>query len=389
MKNGNQFRFKMYHGNFIDFLNECKEKICFKIYIPSFLIMKRKLKMSWYKRFCEDFNFLHTSGVSIIDSICIFKDNAKISKNKKMISFYSVLYEKILRGNSLYKSLEFTGYKFDKMFLSLMKVSDETGNLSSILKNLATYYDEKISIRSKVKSSLLYPTLLLSVLFILLNLCILYFIPSYVNSFQSQISSLPRYSLFFINMCLFIKDNYGLFLIFMISFVLIFLKSFKGENFSKNLLLKISIFRKIHFKYCQLKFIQTLYYMLNSGIDISKALYLMSNSDGEPYMIYAKYIYGQVKQGIDFCDSLKSSKIFDPEIISIIKVGEKSSNLLLSLKNIWTGCFKKYYEFMDRCTKLIEPMFILICGVLVIIFVVIFILPLISYDNFNHIWEGV
>ena len=193
----------------------------------------------------------------------------------------------------------------------------------------------------------------------------------------------------FINACLFINDNYGVFLIIMLLFLLIFIKSFRVKGFLTKFFLKISLFRKIYFKYCQLKFIQALYYMINSGIDISKALKIMSSIKSEPYAIYSKYVYEQINQGFDFCEALKSAKIFESEVISIIKVGEKSSNLNLSLKNIWTGCSKKYYQIMDRSTKLIEPIFILICGILVIIFVSIFILPLISYDNFSHIWEGI
>lgn len=387
-KNGS-FKFTSYYGNFIDFLSEYKYKIYFKIKVPSFLVLRKKLRVSWYKRFCEDFYFLHISGVSILDSILIFKQNAENSKNNKMIKFYNSVYKKLLKGNSLYNSIKFTGYEFDKMFLSLIKISEETGNLSDILKNLSNYYDEKISINNKVKSSLMYPTLLSSVLFVLINLCILYFIPNYVNSFQSQFSNLPKYSLFFINLCLFIKDNYNLFLVFILFFSLMFIRSFKLRNIFKKIILKISFFKKLYFKYCQLKFIQALYYMINSGIDISKALKIMSSMENECYLIYAQYVYEQINQGFDFCHALKSAKIFEHEVISIIKVGEKSSNLELSLKNIWTGCFNKYYQFMDKATKLIEPIFILICGILVMIFVLIFILPLISYENFNHIWEGV
>ena len=383
------FKIITYCGNFIDFLNECKYKIYFKIRVPSFLVFHRKLKISWYKRFCEDLYFLHISGVSIIDSISIFKQNVENSKNKKMSLFYKVIYDKLIKGNSLYKSIKSTKYEFDNIFLSLIKISEETGNLSEILKNLSKYYEEKILINNKVKSSLLYPTLLSGVLFILFNLCILYFIPNYVDSFQSQFSNLPSYSLVFINACLFINDNYGVFLIIMLLFLLIFIKSFRVKGFLTKFFLKISLFRKIYFKYCQLKFIQALYYMINSGIDISKALKIMSSIKSEPYAIYSKYVYEQINQGFDFCEALKSAKIFESEVISIIKVGEKSSNLNLSLKNIWTGCSKKYYQIMDRSTKLIEPIFILICGILVIIFVSIFILPLISYDNFSHIWEGI
>ena len=113
----------------------------------------------------------------------------------------------------------------------------------------------------------------------------------------------------------------------------------------------------------------------------------MVNISNESYSVYAKYVYKQINNGFDFCESLSEAKIFDSEVISIIKVGEKSSNLNSSLKNIWTGLSKKYYENLDRNIKFVEPIFIMVCGVLVVIFVAIFILPLISYDNFNHLWE--
>ncbi len=271
----------------------------------------------------------------------------------------------------------------------MIKISEKTGSLTEILKNLSTYYEEKIFINNKVRSSLLYPSLLLAVMLLLINLCILYFIPSYVNSFQTQISNLPNYSILFINICLFIKDNYNLFLISIVAILFLAIKNRKLKKIFKNILLKLSIFRKIYFKYCQLKFIQSFYYMINSGIDIGTSLNIMSKLKDESYSIYSDYIYNQINQGFDLCNVLKNAKIFEPEVISIIKVREKSSSLNLSLKNIWTSYSKKYYQSLERYTKLIEPIFILICGLLVIIFISIFILPLISYDNFNYIWGGI
>lgn len=389
VKRNGIFKIISYYGNFRDFLDEYRDKIYFKLKVPAFLVRHKKLKMQWYKRFCEDLYFLHISGVSVVDSINIFRQNAEESKKKDMSLFYKNIYEKLLKGNSFYESIKSTRYKFDNMFLSLIKISEETGNLSEILKNLCEYYDEKISLHNQVKSSLLYPSLLLGVLVVLFNLCILYFIPSYVNSFQTQISNLPNYSKTFIDVCLFIKQYYSIFLIITCLIFFVFIRSIKSNKGLFKVILKIGIFRKIYFKYCQLKFIQALYYMVNSGIGIASALKIMSKIENEVYIGYAKYIYDQINKGFEFCDALKNAKIFESEFISIIKVGEKSSNLNLSLKNIWTGYSKRYYEMLNKSTKLIEPIFILICGLLVVIFISIFILPLISYDNFMNIWEEI
>ena len=264
------FKFVLYCGEFVDFLSSFNSRVYFKIKIPKIFIFNTKPKLTWYKKFCEEFYFLHASGVSILDSIRIFKENSENSKDKKMEKFYNTIYEKLLKGNSLYKSLISTNYKFDNIFLSLIKISEETGNLSEILKNLSRYYEEKITINNKIKSSLLYPILLTSVLIVLFNLCILYFIPNYVASFQTQFSNLPNYTLIFIKACLFIKDNYIVFLTTVLLGLFVLFKSLKFKGFLSKIFFKITIFRNVYFKYCQLKFIQALYYMVNSGVDISK-----------------------------------------------------------------------------------------------------------------------
>lgn len=388
VKEEREFKFKIYGGNFRDFLNECKSKIYLKIKIPKIFVLKKKLKTIWYKRFCEDLYFLVKSGISLTESILIFRNNSNNTKLKSYTKFYDSLYNKLLNGNLLYDALNKTNYKLDNIFLSLISVSEETGKLADVLNNLSKYYEDKINISSKIKSSMSYPILLSTFLIIMFNLCILVFIPSYFNSFQSQISNLPNMSRIFIDVCLFIKDNYFLFCILVISGVILLITLFKSKVYFTKLIFKISIIRKIHFKKCQLKFIQMLYYIIDSGIDLATALKIISNLDNDDCSKYASYIYGEINQGFDFCESLTNSKIFDPEIISIISIGEKSSKLVLALKNIWTTYSKKHYESMERYTKLIEPVFIVICGLIVLIFISIFIIPLISYENFNSLWGG-
>mgnify|MGYP003369089729 CR=1 FL=1 len=389
IKQNRIFKIISHFGSFGDFLDKNDCKIYFKIPIPYFLNSSKKLKLSWYKYFCEELCFLHSSGISIVESMEIFRKNAEMSKNKVMVRFYSNIHSKLLKGNSLHDSLSTIDYKFDKLFLSLIKISEDTGNLSIILKNLSSYYEEKIIINNKLKSSLMYPALLLTFLIIVFNLCILYFIPSYVNSFQSQLNNLSSVSLFFINMCLYIKQNYLFILIFtsLISFCLI--KNLRFRKLIFNLIFKIPVFKKNYFKNCQIKFIQAFYYMIGSGISISKSLEIMSSISSENYSKYSKYIYAQINQGFDLCEALESSKIFDYDVISIIKVGEKSSNLVKSLENIWIDCLKKRNQSLESLSKLVEPIFILLCGIIVIIFVSVFIFPLISYENFSNLWEDI
>lgn len=388
VKEEREFKFKIYGGNFRDFLDECKSKIYLKIKIPKIFVFKKKLKIAWHKRFCEDLYFLVKSGISLTESLLIFRNNSNNAKLKSDIRFYDLLHNKLLNGNLFYDALNKTNYKFDNIFLSLISVSEETGKLADVLNNLSKYYEDKINISSKIKSSMSYPILLFTFLVIMFNLCILVFIPSYFNSFQSQISNLPHASRIFIDTCLFIKDNYFLFCTLIIFSIILLVTLFKSKaNFTK-LIFKISIIRKIHFKKCQLKFIQMLYYIIDSGIDLATALKIISNLGNDDCSKYANYIYEEINRGSDFCEALISSKIFDPEVISIISVGEKSSNLALALKNIWTTYSKRHYESMERYTKLIEPIFIVICGFMVLIFISIFIIPLISYENFNSLWGG-
>lgn len=113
VKQNRIFKITSYFGIFRDFLDKYGCKIYFKVSVPSFLNFRKKLKISWYKYFCVELYFLHSSGISIIESMEIFKKNAEMLKNKVMAKFYSNVYSK-LKGNSLYYSLLCTNYEFDK-----------------------------------------------------------------------------------------------------------------------------------------------------------------------------------------------------------------------------------------------------------------------------------
>ena len=102
-----------------------------------------------------------------------FRNNSNNTKLKSYTKFYDSLYNKLLNGNLLYDALNKTNYKLDNIFLSLISVSEETGKLADVLNNLSKYYEDKINISSKIKSSMSYPILLSTFLIIMFNLCIL------------------------------------------------------------------------------------------------------------------------------------------------------------------------------------------------------------------------
>ncbi len=97
VKEDGVFRLIIYCGDFMELLENFEYKIYFKIKIPIFIFSYKKLGLVWYKRFCEDFYFLNLSGISILDSVNIFKDNANSSKNRRNYIFFKSISQKLIK----------------------------------------------------------------------------------------------------------------------------------------------------------------------------------------------------------------------------------------------------------------------------------------------------
>lgn len=339
---------------------------------------KTKIKFDDFKK------LLKKEGLNLDEIKKFLKNNEKINKEKffyekgiylengigliEALSLDNKIYEKeikkdILAGMPLYESLKKYNL-IDGSEGSLIMLSEETGKLDQAFKDIYTSFKEKKELATTVKTILLYPMILLVFSFVFVFAAIYYIIPSLYEMLVSldAENSLLRNIMSFKKL---VKAPYA-FTFLSILFVFI----------AKTLLNQEKVFKVIlgskKALYDELIFVEEFQKLIDSGMDIYKALKVTKDAGINPYKL-EKYI----EKGLTLTESFRKAN-FSNILLSYIKMAEETGDLAFFLKN-YVDLQKSFFkELLKKKSQLIEPISIIIMGGVVLCISIIILMPMLS-----------
>jgi len=308
------------------------------------------------------------SGIPLVEAISTAKEQSKNTYFRKILV---QIEESVKNGQSLHKSLSKFPDVFGSLYVSLIKVGEESGNLESNLGYLATQIKKSYEFRKKVQGAMLYPGIILATTIIAGGGLAIFVLPQLVDLFKSLGTNLPLSTKILLGIAQIMKD-YGI-LIF-ISAISIFIlggvllqSSFIKPKWHKFLLALPGI--GVLLQNIQLTNLnRNLGLMLKSGITLVPALKTeYEATDNLVYKSYIKRLINAVETGRSLSDEMRMHRFhFLPAIMTkMIGVGEKTGKLDETL--LYLGDF--FEEEVDETTKnlstIIEPVLLLVIGLVV------------------------
>lgn len=320
---------------------------------------------------------LYDDGISIIESIDILLELPLDNKYKKSLMSIKISIEE---GNTLGVSFEKFPFLYPKFFSGALKIGEDTGVLSETLSNLNIFYNNLSNINKKLKTALRYPLLVLGFLIGLVFLFFIMIVPSMYETFQSMNKNIPSIikKVYEIYKYLLSDKVYSISLIIsliIISILLFFLFKIRSKEKENRWLLKIKFIRQ----YYEYIFIMNLSIILNSGMQINKGIDLcMESMNIKCINNEMKKLKEKVSKGNSIENSLKDSRILSKYTLSMIALGGRGSNLhevlIVSSKRLEE-------QLLDRLNKVvsaINPIAITIISLCIMVFIFLFILPMID-----------
>lgn len=272
-------------------------------------------------------------------------------------------------GKSLSVSFREQENVFDSITLNLLEAGEESGNLEVILAKLATELEERSSLSKKVRSAMIYPTIVLVVIVAVILMMLFVLIPSMSEIYSDFGADLPWITKFLVNMSnFFIK--YWWVMVLLIVMLVVGLKYFrsteKGLRTTDKLMAKIPIVGNLVTKMQIAQFTRILALLLSSGLSIVKALELtaqsLSNSIFRDVVMDAR---NEVEKGGPLALPIARSEYFPLLVSSMISVGEETGEIDGVLEKV-----SEYYkEEVDTATNnlstILEPLLLIIMGLAV------------------------
>ena len=322
--------------------------------------------------FTRQFANLIESGLTLTQGLSILSQQ---TVNPALKSVISGMEEQIKDGATLSKALSAYPRQFSKFYCSIVNAGEISGALETTLSHLADFSEQEEKIRSDVLSALTYPALILSVGIITIYILLTYAVPQLTSMFTETGETLPIATQILINISDTLRSYGWLIILAGFGAVLAFKRA---QNSKERIVLdKPFLMGKIILKSEISRFMRTLSLLLESGVTILASLDAVTNTvTNTALKEEIQKASKDIKDGESLSSALKKSPYFPAYAVNIISVGEESGTIEKSLKRIAGSYEQELSRLIRTLTSLLEPVMILVMGIVVAFIVSAMLLPI-------------
>ena len=316
---------------------------------------------------------LLSSGVPLTDAI------NSISSEQKGIwkSILTEIKEELAGGSTLARAMQ-AHTVFPEFYTGMIAAGEKSGKLTEVLLKLADYLEREANTKNKVKTALIYPIFMASVSILIVSFLFTFVIPKITRIFEGTSASLPFITVILIWITTAFQKFWWLFLSLIAGAVILFRKIIKTKKeIIDSILLKdpTGILMSLY----MLRFSITMSFLLSGGLQILSAMKLTSKATGN-VVLEKKIISAQelVTQGARLSASLEG---FPPTLLQIIATGEQTGRLPEVLNNTAVSYEAEFDRRLQRAVGLLEPVLILVMGLIVGFIVLAVLLPIFELNQ--------
>ena len=284
-------------------------------------------------------------------------------------------------GSSLNQAFRKYPLYFDPLFCNLVSAGEQAGILDSLLDRLATYKEKILAIKSKIKAALFYPIAVLAVGFIVTAVIMIFVIPAFKTVFSSFGADLPGPTLVVIAISDFFVQWWWIIFPAIFGSIYFFFQAWrrspKIQAFMDRVLLQAPIFGELVRKSSIARWTRTLATMFAAGVPLVEALDSVGGASGNwVYAEATKKVQGDVSTGVSLTNAMQNTNVFPNMVIQMVSIGEESGSLDGMLSKVADFFEAEVDDAVDALSSLIEPLIIVVLGVLVGGMVVAMYLPI-------------
>ncbi len=327
--------------------------------------------------FTRQLAIMLNAGLTLIDCFNILE---KQIKKPGLLSLMQNINKDIMSGNTFSSALQKYPQYFPGLYVSLVKSGEASGKLSDILLKLAENLEKEREFRSKIKSALAYPVIVVIGMILVMFVMITFVIPKLLNMYEDFDVELPVTTQILITISDVSQKFWPLILAGAVGLYFgakRYLSTKKGRLVFDTLVLKAPVFGKIIQISSLVDATRTLAILIGSGVSILDGLNIIIETTGN--MVYRnsfQNIYKQVEKGFSFGTALGNEGIYPPILVQMSTVGEQTGKLDDTLQRI-----SRYFEAesemaVKTLTTLIEPAILVVLGLGVGFLVISVITPI-------------
>lgn len=322
------------------------------------------------------------SGLSVVRALGILAGQVE---NKELAKVLGEVRLDVERGSSLSAACARHPKVFSPLFVTMVQAGEAGGTLDKVLMELATTMEKQAALMRTVKSAMMYPAIVMSVMVLIFLALLIFIVPVFKNLFKSLNAKLPAPTLLILKISSIIMSPFCLVLIIMlVAGIVAFKKWIKTETGRAKwdaFKLRPPIFGPLLHKVSLARFTSTFSSLVQSGVPILEALDIVTETSGN--VVVGRVLQeakAGVREGRSLADSLRNNEeVIPPLVTQMIEVGEQTGALDAMLAKVAEFYDGEVEATVGNLTSLLEPVLTVVMGAGVGTMVICMYLPMFSY----------
>ncbi|MCM8774693.1 MAG: type II secretion system F family protein [Candidatus Omnitrophica bacterium] len=340
---------------------------------------RKSVKLYDLALFARNLTTTLSSGLTLLRSLEIIAIQTESLKLEKALTA-SATY--IKEGLSFSEALKKFSNIFPQLWVGIVEVGESSGNLPFVMEKLADYLEVRMEFERKIKTALVYPTIILIAAIIAVFVFLRFILPKFIVIFEQFDIELPFLTQIIFGIAKIFKKPllFGIIVGGLILGIVLLMRSFRNpqtKKFWDKFILKFPIIRDLVFIECLERFSSSVAILLESGLPLVLTLeiaaYSTNNSFLEKELLYVR---DKVRDGGSLSNELNRQKIFPLLISEMAKIGEETGTLPNVFNRVSLHYQKELSTKIDRLISAFEPLLIIIIGIIIGIIVISLFLPL-------------
>jgi type IV pilus assembly protein PilC len=327
--------------------------------------------------FTRQFSTMIDAGLSLVQGLDIL---SKQTENKVFAKSIMEIKKEVEGGATFADALRKHPKVFDELYVNLVQAGETGGVLDTTFARLAGYIEKARSLKSKVKSAMIYPSAIIFVAVSVIIFLMIFVIPVFAQMFQDFGGTLPWPTQFVIGLSHLLK-NYILFTIpVLIGAVFGFKQYYRtepGKRVVHRNLLRIPVLGPLLQKAAIARFSRTLSTLLGSGVPIIDSLDVTARTAGNKVLEDAVLAsIGSIKEGQPLATPLAKHPVFPPMVVQMVEIGDVTGELDSLLSKIADFFEEEVDRAVEALTAMLEPMMMVFLGTVLGFIIVAMYLPI-------------
>ena len=333
--------------------------------------------------FTRQLSTLIGAGIPLVPSLSVIIAQ---TKNQLLKQTLTQIREHINEGNSLTQGMLNFPQIFPPFYVNMVRAGESSGTINLVLERLADFSENQQAMISKIRAALAYPIIMLFVGSAVIFLLMTFVVPKITGIFTDMHQTLPLITIVLIGISNFLKSFWWLILILLAAAIAAFKYMTTGTEAGRRMWdsakLKIPIWGQVNLKIAIARFCRTLATLLQSGVPLLSSMEIVRNVVnniliGEAISKASK----DVEEGKGLSGPLTESGLFPPLVTEMVAVGEQTGTLEKMLNRVATAYETEAQSDIMVMTSLLEPLMILVMGLVVGFIVISILLPIFEMNQ--------